>query len=85
MQYLSLKSIDPNDTGWDQSIHTSPKPGDVEIQPGIYVPASVVPLVPTAQKPLITKTGTGASSSPGSDNTIYYIAGAAILLFLLVK
>lgn len=29
--------------------------------------------------------GTGASSSTGSDNTIYFIAGAAILLFLLVK
>ena len=30
-------------------------------------------------------TGTGANSSPGSDNTIYYIAGAAILLFLITR
>ena len=70
-----LKGIDPGDTGWDQYIHTTKQPGDVEIQTGIYVPATVVPDVPAAQKPLLTQTE--------NNNYLPYIIIGAIVLILV--
>ena len=74
-QYRLKDGIDPNDTGWDQSVHTIPQPGDVQIQPGIYVPASVVPSVPINQKPLVMQSTT---------NYLPWLIGGGLLLALVL-